>query len=316
MDCVDMDPVEDVPPAATAIAATAARPRIIQLSPVPGNIYETDRFYYDCAAVMNEGPFRAVLAFATAHNHPTVVHDCPDIQEFQTAYPAVVVRPIEEVPPAIVARGLSLLAQASTNAEPPPVPAPAGASPPSGSRSLLSHVSLSCGGDPPSDGSRVVRTSVGARIPPVVRFPPAHVPQVAHPPHPDPDGIDAPPVLTGGRLFRGYVGSSPVYGRFPQEFTFPSTQSTADQWRTFTFPGRLPSSIPAFIHGPGQTLPSHGGSPHAPASVASMLALAAPPLRPLSHEDLSGSSSSNLTMSFWPASQNRKRLVLNLSDTQ
>jgi hypothetical protein len=179
--------------------------------------------------VMNEGPFGAVLAFAAAHNHPTVVHDCPDIQEFQTAYPAAVVRPIEEVPPAIVAWGLSLLAQASTNAKPPPVPAPAGASPSSGSRSLLSHVSLSRGGDPPSDGSRVVRTLVGAWSPPVVWFPPAHVPQVAHPPRPDPDGIDTPLALMGGRLFRGYVGSSPVYGGFPQEFTFPSTQSTADQ---------------------------------------------------------------------------------------
>ena len=210
MDCIDMDPVEDVPPAAANIAAAAAQPRIIQLSPVPGNIYETNCFYYDRAAVINEGPFGAVLTFAAAHNHPTVVHDCPNIQEFQTAYPAAVVRPIEEVPPAIVARGLSLLAQASTNAKPPPVPAPAGASPPSGSCSLLSHVSLSRGGDPPSDGSRVVCTSVGARIPPVVWFPPAHVPRVAHPPRPDPDGIDTHPVLMGGRLFRGYVGSSPV----------------------------------------------------------------------------------------------------------
>ena len=105
----------------------------------------------------------------------------------------------------------------------------------------------------------------------------------------------------GGRLFWDYVGSSPVYGGLLQEFTFASTQSTVDQLRTFTFLGGLPSSIPAFIHGPGRTLPSHGGSPHAPASVASTLALAAPPLRPLSPEDLSGSSSSNLTMSFWPA---------------
>jgi hypothetical protein len=196
-----MDPVKDVPPTDAAIAAAAARPRIIQLSPVPGNIYEMDRFYYDRAAVMNEGPFGAVLAFAAAHNHPTVVHDCPNIQEFQTAYPAAVIRSIEEVPLAIVARGLSLLAQASTNVEPPPIPAPAGALPPSGSRSLLSHVSLSPGGDPPSDGSRVVCTSVGARIPLVVRFPPAHVPQVAHPPRPDPDGIDTPLVLMGGHLF-------------------------------------------------------------------------------------------------------------------
>jgi hypothetical protein len=165
---------------------------------------------------MNKGPFGAVLAFAAAHNHPTIVHNCPNIQKFQTAYPAAVVRPIKEVPPAIVAWGLSLLAQASTNVKPPPVPAPAGASPPSGSRSLLSHVSLSHGGDPPSDGLRAVRTLVGVWIPPVIWFPPAHIPRVAHPPCPDPDGIDTPLFLMGGRLFRGYVGSSPVYGGFPQ----------------------------------------------------------------------------------------------------
>jgi hypothetical protein len=45
--------------------------------------------------------------------------------------------------------------------------------------------------------------------------------------------------------------------------------------------------------------PSHGGSPLASASVASTLPLVAPLLRPLTHEDLSGSSASDLTMSFW-----------------
>ncbi len=54
-------------------------PRIVQLSPLPGNIYETDRFFYDAAADMTGGPFGAVLAFASGHGHTVFVHECPDL---------------------------------------------------------------------------------------------------------------------------------------------------------------------------------------------------------------------------------------------
>ena len=111
----------------------------------------------------------------------------------------------------------------------------------------------------------------------------------------------------GGRVIRGRIGSSPPYGGLPQKFSFASTPSTADQWRSVAFPGGLPPSVPAFIHGLDRTFPSDayhytsdGGSPHAPASLASTLASAAPSLRPLSHADMSGSFSSDLTMSAWP----------------
>jgi hypothetical protein len=60
--------------------------------------------------------------------------------------------------------------------------------------------------------------------------------------------------------------------------------------------------VPSFIHGPSPPCPSHGGSPHACASVASMLTSAANALCPLMHEDRSGSSALDLTMSFWPSS--------------
>ena len=147
---------------------------------------------------------------------------------------------------------------------------------------------------------------VGFRpIPLVARIPPVAPPQ-------DPDGIDAPLLLMGGRVFHGHVGSSPIYGGIPQQFSFASTPSTAEQWHAVAFlgiHGGLPPAVPTFIHGPVQTFPSDGGFvrpsdggfPHAPASVASTLALAAPPLRPLSHENLSGFASSDLTMSAWPS---------------
>ncbi len=63
--------------------------------------------------------------------------------------------------------------------------------------------------------------------------------------------------------------------------------------------------VPTVIHGginPSPPCPSHGGYPHAPASVVSLLASAAPPLHPLTHQDLSASSALDLTMSFWPSS--------------
>ena len=54
-----MDPVEvnedNNPLAATAAAAAAARPLIVQLSPIPGNIYDSDRFFYDPAGILSLG---------------------------------------------------------------------------------------------------------------------------------------------------------------------------------------------------------------------------------------------------------------------
>jgi hypothetical protein len=127
-DCVAMDPDFAADLQGGAFAAPGAAPRIVQLSPVPGNIYETDRFYYDPAAVYSAGPFGAILALAAAHGHPAVVHDCPDLHEFQVHHPTAVVRPIMEASPAIIARGLALLAQAPPAAlavAPSPLAAPA-----------------------------------------------------------------------------------------------------------------------------------------------------------------------------------------------
>jgi hypothetical protein len=55
-----------------------------------------------------------------------VVQECPDLYEFQAAHPSAVVRPLSEVPPAILAWGRRLLSEASNLApaavdQPPPV---------------------------------------------------------------------------------------------------------------------------------------------------------------------------------------------------
>jgi hypothetical protein len=107
------------PDAARQLGLATAGPRIIQLSPNPGNIYDTDCFYYDPAADVSRGNFRAILAFASAHGRPVIVCDCPDIYKFQAAHPSAVVRPVNKVPPAIIARGLALLALQAGSSAPP-----------------------------------------------------------------------------------------------------------------------------------------------------------------------------------------------------
>jgi hypothetical protein len=77
-----------------------------------------DQYYYDPAADVSQGNFGAVLVFAVAHGHPVVVHECPDIYAFQAAHPIAVVRPLNKVPPAILAQVLLLLSNARPLAPP------------------------------------------------------------------------------------------------------------------------------------------------------------------------------------------------------
>ena len=65
-----------VPHAADATTAAVPCPKIFQLSPLPGNIYEMDRFYYDPAATLDSGAIGALLAFAmltVTHSWFTIV---------------------------------------------------------------------------------------------------------------------------------------------------------------------------------------------------------------------------------------------------
>ena len=314
-----MDPVEeDNPPPA---AAAAARPRIVQLSPAPSNIYESDRFYYDPAGVLSAGPVAAIVAFAAAHGHPVFVHDCPDIQEFQAVHPSAIIRPISEVPLPILARGLTLLAHqlapvapaaavaapalavAHTNI-PQPIIMPTapslsadGSAASQQSRPLLSHESLSHSGDPPLTGDIVSPTHghggwapVGFRVPQSIRVPPSRASRAAGPvfgpPRPDPNGLADPPCFVGGRQFPGYVVSSPLHGGDFANHGGSSSHaftfpSLDDYWRGYTFPGGLPPAVPALVHGPSRPLPASGGLTLAAALVASTLASAALSLRPL-----------------------------------
>ncbi len=115
-----------------------------------------------------------------------------------------------------------------------------------------------------------IRAPVGDRVLPVVRVPPTQAPVrlswvqlLSGPSCPDPNGLTKPPRLMGGRPYPGYVGSSPIHGGGPyfhrgsrsqhQGFSFPSSGSTADQWRTPTFlgsslrPSHLSSTVRACL---------------------------------------------------------------------
>ncbi len=182
-----------------------------------------------------------------------------------------------------------------------------------------------CGMDPPSLG---IPSWAGASAPvgalpavvAVARPPPAilpnHLPCMlpqSGPSCPDPNGLDEPPSPMGGPQFWGYGGSPSFFGGHPRfnggsrlrHCSFPSSGSTTNHLHTYTFPGGITVVVPSFIHSGINSCPlcpSHGGSPHAPASVVSLLASAAPLLCPLMHEDLSASSALDLMMSFWPSS--------------
>jgi hypothetical protein len=64
---------------ALACAVPLSGPKSLQLSPVPGDTYDTDRFFYNHAANVSQGDFGAVLVFALLYGHPVAVYECPDL---------------------------------------------------------------------------------------------------------------------------------------------------------------------------------------------------------------------------------------------
>jgi len=75
---MDPDAAAQVP--GFAPDASTIGPKIFQLSPLPGNLYEVDRFYYAPLADITEGFFPALISFASMHGHPIPV---PTFQPFR-----------------------------------------------------------------------------------------------------------------------------------------------------------------------------------------------------------------------------------------
>jgi hypothetical protein len=331
-----MDPDESVPaPAAFSPPAAAPLdgPKIFQLSPLPGNIYDVDRFFYAPSADTTHGDFAALLAFATHHGHPLTVHACPDIAAFQVAYPSAIICPYSEVPAPLLTRGRDHFL-ASTAPQAPPLPhTPAASAAPAGSmhwpwsfpprpssshsRSLLSSSSsLSRGADPPSvaaatraSPSSFSRVSLGFYPSPSQRCP-------------NPDGLVSPFMDMGGYHHSGRAESS-VLGRLPPQHggRFASGSSVVTHHGGRFSSGSRAAPPPPTPFGLGFTsLASTAEQWHAftfpgaiPEAVPSFVfggdAQVAPPphggfphapasVASFTHEEPSSSSKSDITMSF------------------
>ncbi len=84
------------PPASTAVSFVS--PLIFVLSPLPGNKYEVDQYFYSPRADVTTGDYAALLAFTTHYAYPLAILQCPDLAAFQASNPAATVHPFSEVP--------------------------------------------------------------------------------------------------------------------------------------------------------------------------------------------------------------------------
>jgi len=112
-----MDPAEDLPPppaffpppapAAVApspipAAASLSGPKIFVLSPLPGNKYDVDRYFYSPSADVTVGDYAALLTFAAHYGNPLAIYQCPNLAVFQASHLLAIVHPFSEVPPPIL----------------------------------------------------------------------------------------------------------------------------------------------------------------------------------------------------------------------
>ena len=242
---IAMDPLEHAPLPPAPPVVSFAGPKVFVLSPLRGNPYDVDRYYYSPSADVTQGDYAALLSFAAHYGYPIAIIHCPDIAAFQASYPSAIVRPFSEVPPPFLRRGYELMHSSITSTSPPR----------GDSESLLSHdpsapsapVSLR-GNDPPSvvagirASSTVMSTAgMGARPPPR-----------ASTARPDPDGLDAP------LLFMGGMGGPRFFGRSSSSFGHPphhpslgsgfSTSSMAKNYRQLNFPSLAGVTVPPLPH--------------------------------------------------------------------
>ena len=97
-----MDPIEDIlpppaffPPPAPA-AASLSSPKIFVLSPLPGNRFNVDWYFYSPATDVSKGDYVALLTFAAHYGHPLAIYQCPDIAAFQVSHPSAIIFPFSE----------------------------------------------------------------------------------------------------------------------------------------------------------------------------------------------------------------------------
>ncbi len=62
----------DAPPPAPLVAPLSG-PKIFVLSPIPGNQFDVDWYFYSPAADVSEGGYAALLAFAAHYGHPLAI---------------------------------------------------------------------------------------------------------------------------------------------------------------------------------------------------------------------------------------------------
>jgi hypothetical protein len=198
-----MDPDESFPmsaafpppaPAATPIPG----PKIFQLSPLPGNIYNVECYYYAPLTDITKEDFAALFASANHYGHPIAVYNCYNLAAFQAAHPTAIICPFLEVPPAILRWGQELLSAsndhytltASSAANHAQATSPLGSS---SSASLLSGVSQ--GADPPSLSAATRVSGSGCVSLSGVSFgcPPPHFSC-----RPNSDGVEVPSAAMGG----------------------------------------------------------------------------------------------------------------------
>ena len=105
-----MDPTPPHPATtASPPASLAARPLIFVLSPPPARASGVDMYFYSPNANVMEGDYAALLTFAANYSCPLAIYQCPDMAAFLASNPTVTVRPFEEVPATVVARGHELM---------------------------------------------------------------------------------------------------------------------------------------------------------------------------------------------------------------
>jgi hypothetical protein len=92
-----MDPVEESMPSLAAFpppapAATSdPGPKIFVISPLPGNIYNIDYYYYASSADVTSGDFADLIAFGAHYGRPIAIYNCPDLAMFQVEHASAIV---------------------------------------------------------------------------------------------------------------------------------------------------------------------------------------------------------------------------------